>query len=564
MATSARPFASPGASSWLTRLLPDRYRRAIVGVFFGLLLVGGLRIVRDYGSFTDEDFCRESGQVSLIYLYEILPPAWLPARAAARLAATPPRNRLMQYVDRDYGVAFELPMTLVEKASGYSQMRDILFLRHTCVFLVCFVGLVAFYWLGAQRLGSWRAGLLGALLLVLSPRQFADSFYNSKDAVFLACYLLATASLVAFVRRPNAARAAVHALACALAIDVRIMGVLLPVCTVALMLLRIVRGAYAGQQAWRALALYSGLLVLLVVGLWPYLWPAPWANFHAAFVNMSHFRWDGAILYRGKLIPTVRQIPWHYPLVWLGITVPILYLVGLAISLALLGRQLGRRRWQLYATDGEWQDLLCWALGAGPLVAVIGLHSVLYDGWRQLYFVYPPLLLLALHGLVTAWRWHPPWPSLWASWRVALSITLATALAGIASTMLRLHPLENLYFNALAGVHPELRYEYDYWGLSLRQGLEWIARHDARRRIRVRTNLVVTDILNHYMLTPAEQRRLIIVRESDSADYFLTTYQGHLQPYSFGPPVYGLRADAEGRRVFDIFRLPPPPADSAR
>lgn len=533
-------------------------------MLFGLLLVGGLSIVRDYGSFTDEDSCRESGQVSLVYLYEILPPAWLPARAAARLAATPPRNRLLQYVDRDYGVAFELPMTLVEKASGYTQMRDILFLRHTCVFLVCFAGLVAFYWLGTQRLGSWRAGLLGVLLLVLSPRQFADFFYNSKDAVFLACYLVATASLVAFVRRPSVGRAAVHSLACALAIDVRIMGVLLPVCTLAFILLRLIRGAYAGQKVGRALALYGGLLVVLVVGLWPYLWRAPWANFRATLVNMSHFRWDEAILYRGQLIPTVKQLPWHYPLVWLGITVPMLYLAGLALSLGLLVRQLRQRRWQLYATDGEWQDLLYWALGAGPLVAVIALHSVLYDGWRQLYFVYPTLLLLALRGLVAAWRWHPPWASLVAGWRVGIGLTVAATLAVIASTMLRLHPLENLYFNTLAGSHPELRYEYDYWGLSLRQGLEWIAHHDARPRLRVRSNLAVTDLLNYYLLTPAEQGRLIVVRGPGPADYLLTTYQRHWQPYPYGRPVYGLRVEDEGRRVFDIFRLPPPPADSAR
>jgi hypothetical protein len=57
--------------------------------------------------------------------------------------------------------------------------------------------------------------------------------------------------------------------------------------------------------------------------------------------------------------------------------------------------------------------------------------------------------------------------------------------------MVRLHPLENLYFNALAGTHPELRYEYDYRTLSFRQGLAWIAQHDARPRIRVRSNLHV-------------------------------------------------------------------------
>ena len=563
MAPGTPPALVTGVRAWPARLLPDRHRRAIVGVFFGLLLAGGLSIVRDYGSFIDELSCRESGQISLVYLYQVLPPAWRPARVAARLAATPPRYQLAHYRDRDYGVAFELPMTLLEKASGYTELRQVLYLRHTCVFLVCFAGLVAFYWLAAGRLGSWRAGLLGVLLLVLSPRQFADFFYNSKDAVFLACYLLTTATAVAFIRRPTARTAAGHALACALAIDVRLMGVLVPACTLGLVGLRAAGGAYAGQRAGRALLLYAALLPGLVVAGWPYLWSAPWAHFRESFANMSHFRWNGPVLYRGQPV-LAPQLPWPYPLVWLGLTVPLLYQAGLLLSLGQLARQLGQRGWRLAASWAEWHDLLLWALGAGPLLAVIALHSVLYDGWRQLYFAYPPLLLLALRGLVAAGRWQPPWPALRTGWAAAGGVGLAAGLLVIASDMVRLHPLENLYFNALAGSHPERRYDYDYWGLSLRQGLAWIAAHDARPGLRVRTNLGEADITNHALLPAAARARLTIVRENQPADYLLTTYRFRWRPYPYGRPAYGLRVGPEGRRVFDVFRLPPPPADSAR
>jgi hypothetical protein len=56
-------------------------------------------------------------------------------------------------------------------------------------------------------------------------------------------------------------------------------------------------------------------------------------------------------------------------------------------------------------------------IGLGPLVVVVVLHSALYDGWRQLYFIYPVLLLLALRGLVTVWRWRPSWPMLRSGWQ---------------------------------------------------------------------------------------------------------------------------------------------------
>lgn len=543
-------------SSLPARLLPDRYRRLVAGLFFGLLLLLGLWRAPDYGSFIDEDSCRDSGQVSLVYLYELVPARWLPARAAERLAATPPHGRLINYRDRDYGVAFELPLTLLDKLSGYTDMGDIIRLRHRCVWLVCWGGLLAFYWLAARRLRSWRAGLLGAVLLLLSPRQFADFFYNSKDAVFLAAYLVSLATAVAFLRRPTVAWAAGHALACALAIDVRIMGVLVPVLTLALLALRVWHGDYRAERARSAGLLYGGLLATLVVAFWPYLWAAPAERFWQSLTNMSRFRWDGEVLYQGQLVQAT-ALPWHYPVVWLGLTTPLLYLAGLGLALGLLGRQVARRGWRLYSGDGEWQDLLLWGAGAGPFGAVIVLHSVLYDGWRQLYFAYPPLLLLALCGLAAAWRWQPPWAMGQRYWRGAVGAGIATALALTATTMVQLHPLENLYFNALAGPHPELRYEYDYWGLSFRQGLEWMVRHDTRPVIRVRTNIAATDILNRYLLPPADRARLVIQPYPyGPAEYFMTSYRFHPQPYSgLGAPVYSLRVESEGRRVFDIFRL---------
>ena len=548
-----------GLSAWATRLLPDRYRRRLVWSFFGVLFVLGLCLVRDYGSSCDEAVGRDSGQINIAYLYEFVPGALLPARAAARLAQMPSAVRLPNYVDRDYGVAYEIPLAILEKVSGYRDYQDlgnILLLRHTCTFLVCFAGLIAFYWLATQRLGSWRLGLLAAVFLVLSPRHFADAFYNFKDSVFLACFLLGTATAVAFIRRPSLARAAWHALACAVALDVRLMALLLPALTVSLVLLRLLRGEYPGpRQVLLAILLYVSLVVVMLIAIWPYLWVAPWTNFVHAFRKMSHFRWFFPILHQGRVLPGGAPLPWSYALVWIAITTPLLYLAGLAVSLGLLARQLVRRGWRLFATDAEWQDLLLWALALSPLAAVIVLHSVLYDGWRQLYFVYPPLLLLALRGLVAAGQWRLPWPAARAGWRVGLAGGVAGALALLAGQMVALHPFQNLYFNALAGSHPELRYEYDYWGLSLRQGLAWIAGHDKRPRIRVATNQQTTDRLNLSLLPAADRARLVIVPTLAEADYFMTTYRYHPQPYPFGPPAYSLRVEAEGRRVLDVFRF---------
>jgi hypothetical protein len=50
--------------------------------------------------------------------------------------------------------------------------------------------------------------------------------------------------------------------------------------------------------------------------------------------------------------------------------------------------------------------------------------------------------------------------------------------------MVRLHPYQYVYFNRAAGsLHgAQDRYETDYWGLSTREGIEWLNRNGDRSR----------------------------------------------------------------------------------
>jgi hypothetical protein len=62
--------------------------------------------------------------------------------------------------------------------------------------------------------------------------------------------------------------------------------------------------------------------------------------------------------------------------------------------------------------------------------------------------------------------------------------------------------------------------------------------------------------MNSYMLAPDEQARLVLVASTEPADYFLTNYRYHVEPYPLGPPVYSLRTAEGSRRVLEVFRLP--------
>ncbi len=525
-----------------------RQERVVTWSLLLLLLLVGLSILRDFSISTDEPEQRNIGMVSLRYVAERFFPHFLENHPAVKQVAT-----LHEFYDRDYGVIFELPLVWLEQILGLEEWRSIFLFRHLCTFLVSLTGVVAIYQLARRRFQDWRLGLLTAAMLVLTPRIFGEMFYNNKDIVFMAVFAIATNTAVRFIERPGWGRAGWHALACACAINVRVMGILIPVATLALLSLQAVRGVYRGQrQPTGPAGLYLGLLLSLTVLFWPFLWEAPLQNFKMALEHMSRARWTGEILYAGEMVVD-NDLPWHYAAGWIGVTVPVLYLIGFLVGTFLTLRQLSRRRWQLYATPAEWQDLLFLGLFLAPLVAVVMKNSTLYNAWRQLYFVYPPLLLVAVRGLLALYEWQPRRPQ-WQRWWPRLSYTaLGGTFLMVAMQLVKLHPLQTTYFNILAGAHVEGRFEIDYWVMSYQEGLKWVVAHDNRAHIIVSAQRQLELEATRKMLPPYDRDRLEVVQDTAKSNYFLTTYYGHYYPYAeYNEEMTTIHRG--GQRILSVFR----------
>jgi hypothetical protein len=125
-------------------------------------------------------------------------------------------------------------------------------------------------------------------------------------------------------------------------------------------------------------------------------------------------------------------------------------------------------------------DMMCLGLGLGPLFAVWLFNSILYDGWRQLFFIYPPLLLLGV-GAFHRWRNITKKHIDKALYRMGYAAAwglVALALISNLVIIIQYHPNQQAWLNFLAGDEPKLQYEMDYWGLSFKQGWEEIRRPD--------------------------------------------------------------------------------------
>jgi hypothetical protein len=208
---------------------------------------------------------------------------------------------------------------------------------------------------------------------------------------------------------------------------------------------------------------------------------------------------------------------------------------------------------KLYSNDRERQDFLFILLFVVPLAAVIVLNSALYDGWRHLYFIYAPFLLIAMTGAARLLGLMEEARS-GRERRAALFIAAVIAL-GIISTpyqMIRYHPFQNVYFNTLAGNNVGQIFELDYWGLSFRKGLEYIVKSDKRPIIGLLANPITPMRNNSVFLEKGDIKRL---RHADinQANYFLTNYRWHPQPYQLANEVYSISID--NQKIMSIFKL---------
>jgi hypothetical protein len=492
--------------------------RLPVVLFFAALLALGLWSYRDYGISWDEPFQRFTGAVTVKHLAERFVPS-LVTGEASRLPA------LADYIDRDHGTAFEAPAVALEALLRLTDKRDIYMFRHLLTFLVCFLGAIAVYRLAERRFADWRLGLFAALLLVLTPRLFAESFYNSKDAVFMAAFAIAMTTAVGFVLRPAVGTALLFALATGFAVDIRVMAVILPAAAITVLLLRLARREVPARGTLLAVAVYLPAAFLFAVVLWVWLWGDPLGHFLEAFASMARFRYQGDTLYLGRSIPS-DALPWHYAPVWLAITTPPLVLALFVVGAAAILWRLATRGLALWKGDEELQDLFFLGLVVLPIAAVIVLHSVLYGGWRHLYFIYPAFLMIAVRG------WMVLWQAVSASRLLSAGLALiaAVSLGYTALWMARVHPLQNVYFNALAGSDLKARFDLDYWGLANRKALEYILRHDSSPAITVAA-VSETPLQNSIeILDPAERERLRVAAEGESPRFIIDNYYGVRNP----------------------------------
>lgn len=394
-----------------------------------------------------------------------------------------------------YGGFFEVVTGFTNKAFGFKQ-SDLAYhqVRNAESAIMGWVAMLCAALLAGLIAGR-RAALFTLIAMLVSPRFFGDSLMNPKDIPFAAGYMMAVYNTAAVLERmPKPGRWNLIGLSAGLAIALATRaGGLLPFAMLFLFAglhLLLKNGGfrslanisllkqYAIPVLGAALAGY-GLALLF----WPYALQKPLTNPFVALSKFADLEVKIRVLFEGQNVMSDKT-PWYYAVKWISYTIPLSVLIGFSGALVMAMRLLRRY-------NPLWIGLVFFA-GIFPVFYVIYKDSVIHDGWRHLTFAYPGIAVAAglfwseLADLFTGKK----------AIQYAIYGLFAFGLVDAAGFIGMNPKYPYVYFNPLAGGIKGAygKFETDYWGISARQGVEWLEKQgvlksDMAQPVTIATNM---------------------------------------------------------------------------
>ena len=517
-----------------------RDRIGIIAVFV-LIFVVGLLVFDDYGTPFDDPIERTTTLVNLKYILSTVAPNY---RLPPVLAAQPD---LPVWVDRYYGVAAQLPTAVFEWLFNFRFGSSAVYqIRHLWTFLQFFIGLIFFFRLLKLRFRSDRAALAGVLLLWLSPRIFANSFYNIKDLPFLSWVIVSVYFLFRRIESGSRRDLVLFGLTAAIVTNIRVIGGLLVIIWLGNFFYRTVTKADPIRRTISDFVLLSAVYGLGWVMVTPFAWRDPVNVMIDTIRQFSNYRHVSSELYFG-IVTLNSELPWHYLPVWIGVTSPVLVIFGFLIGVFLSVRNHS----DFSGLFDRQRDLSVLTLALVPIGLAIGLGSPVYNGWRHFYFVYPWMVYFAVLFL------ERMFDSDRQTVRFAAWSALAVSLIVSAAWLTRFHPYQMVYFNALLPKSERIKFEKDYWCVSCRDAIQPVMDADSNLRIVFSTdgtNLAITMAA----VPAADRNRIYLADWSDDyseKDYLFIGFSG-MPTDSFDFPAFEEvnRLSVDGLALEGIYR----------
>ena len=497
----------------------ERVKKYGVLFVFILYLFIGLNVFDDYGVGTDNNTHRVISTYNLLTAAEHIT-GWVHADSAKEKLGKEIIKFNPRYIGHPCGESFGVPLVMLEAlffGIHKNPSKEIYEFRHLMTFLFCYMGVVFFYFLIKNISGRRSVALLTTLLLMLSPRIFTDFFYNQQDTVFLTACIMGMFFYVRFLKEKTLKNGILLGFFAAYATGIRFLGVQF----IMLALFFICLG-FIKERKINSTVLKSALGIVLVYIIftifhYPVSWGSPGSFFFKLLGTISRFPHESTQLFMGQWIDD-QNLPWFYLAVWMLITIPLLYILMFLYGLYCSVRKLFQVK-EIRAFSVDYQILLSAIIMFFiPILGIMIKGSPLYNGWRHLYFLYLPFLVIVSYSISAILSRLNN-----VSKKTVVFSFFGAYLLSVAVWMFINHPYQYVFFNAIPQ-NIESRYEKDYWGTSMIDGMKYILNVDPSEKIVVKRSRGSAK-QSRNMLDKESQKRIEVMPDDsatpDNFNYFL-------------------------------------------
>lgn len=497
----------------------NTYRKYLIFFSFILILSSGLFSVKDYGVSSDESDQRHSGFVELNYIGEKIAPNILNRYKGDRVYIDLYDEN---YKERFSGHILNTVSAFFEVIFKIEDRRDVFIFKHHIYFFLFFFSLISFYKICQIRFDKWYISIIGVFIIFLSPRIFANSFYDPKDIPFLSMLIFSVHFGLLFFKNRNLKHLIYFSVFNALVISgIRIYGIISPI----LILSSIILYTFIVKENFKKnIFLISSCLILSIIFsiiLKPYLWNSTLTNFLDSFKYLGEFGeiWSIPNLFFGEIILS-KDVPWYFSIVWISITTPIFYLALFLFGLSFYIVNFLRYLKKNFSNKTFYYDSIFFSLLIIPIIGSIILRESSFNSWRHLYFIYPYFVIFCLIGFENILNYIKI-----NSLKNYFYMFFITILFFNLAWIVKNHPYQYAYFNILAGKKNLNReFDIDYHGLSYKQNLEFIIENDDRDKISIVNNSINKPQLFKYSLNEKDRERFTIDQNITKPDYIITNF----------------------------------------
>tara|TARA_B100001057_G_scaffold492480_1_gene584962 strand:- start:4770 stop:6434 length:1665 start_codon:yes stop_codon:yes gene_type:complete len=502
----------------------SKYSNYLIFVFFLSFFLIGLKIFKSFGLSIDEPFHRTAGYFWLYVLFkDISPSSNYLIYLKNLLDGMEWSNDFLAGYYQSYGPIFDTLAAILEQAFNIKSDKGAFEFKHLLTFITFFISGIYFFKLINQRFNNKIFSIFLVFIYFSSPRIFSESFYNSKDITFMSFCIFSIFHYFSSFKENGLKHLILFSFFAALATQIRVMGILLILFYISFVFWESLEDRKFFKNNYRKTLIATILFFIFLYIFWPFLWNSPFSKFIEAFITFSNYNWGLDVFYLGNYIST-DNLPWHYVIVWMFITTPLIYTIFFLIgffyilrvfftNLVSLDKNSNNKLW---INDNQKKDFFMIFFFLIPILSVILFSSTLYGGWRHLYFVYPSLIYLVGIGVNYFYFKTKKFIS-----TKVFAVLIFLFILHSSYNLVRFHPYQNIYFNSIIKNNVSKFFEVDYWGLANHEAIEFIISDGKKNNLKTIT-------IRTASFTPLEYSKKIL----DNVNTPRLIFQGttHLDP----------------------------------